>query len=198
MKNIFILVLAIVTLAITSGAVSAKVVANEKVDAKKLKAAQKILLELQNDAKIQIEQGYGPFVAAIYDENGNLIVKTANSVLSEQCSNNHAEMNAIKAAEKKLNTFDLAPYNLSLYVTSEPCIMCLGGIMWSGIKNVYYGVPSSRVEEITGFDEGFKPHWLKEFKKRGIIVYGNIETQAGEAVLSNYVNSGKKVYKPSR
>ena len=36
--------------------------------------------------------------------------------------------------------------------------------MWSGIKAVYFGVPSKRVEEITGFDEGFKPNWFDEFK----------------------------------
>lgn len=70
--------------------------------------------------------------------------------------------------------------------------------MWSGIKNVYFGVPSKKVEQITGFDEGFKPHWLKEFKKRGITVYGNIEPEAGEIVLKNYVDGGKKVYKPAR
>ena len=76
----------------------------------------------------------------------NWFLKKANSVVGEQCSHNHAEMNAIKSAEKKLSTYDLSKYNLSLYVTSEPCIMCLGGIMWSGIKAVYYGVPSKVVE----------------------------------------------------
>lgn len=103
-------------------------------------------------------------MAAVYDAEGKLIVKTANSVVTEGCSNNHAEMNAIRAAEKALNTFDLSSANLSLYVTAEPCMMCLGGIMWSGIKAVYFGVPSQRVEEITGFDEGFKPNWFDEFK----------------------------------
>ena len=39
---------------------------------------------------------------------------------------------------------------------------------------------------------------MKEFKKRGILVYGNIESEAGEAVLKNYVKEGKKVYKPQR
>lgn len=176
----------------------AKVISNEKIDTRKVEIARKILLNLQKDVISQTEKGYGPFVAAIYDKNGNLLVKTSNSVLSDQCSNNHAEMNAIREAERILNTFDLAPYELSLYVTSEPCIMCLGGIMWSGIKNVYYGVPSDKVEEITEFDEGFKPHWLKEFKKRGITVYGNIEPKSGETALKNYVDSGKKIYKPTR
>lgn len=197
MKKILYLFI-LIAFTLTANISEAKVIANEKIDTQKLETAQKILLELQKDTAIKIEQGYGPFVAAIYDENGNLIAKTVNTVLDSKCSNNHAEMNAIREAEKKLNTYDLSQYNLSLYVTSEPCIMCLGGIMWSGIKNVYYGVPSSQVEKITGFDEGFKPHWLKEFKKRGITVYGNIEPIAGEKVLADYVNSGKKVYKPSR
>ena len=70
--------------------------------------------------------------------------------------------------------------------------------MWSGIKEVYYSVPSKSVEGITGFDEGFKPHWFKEFKKRGIAVYGNIEPELGKQQLHNYIKDGKTVYMPSR
>ena len=174
------------------------IISNEKIDLQKIDTAKKIILDLQNVALKRIEEGYGPFVAGIYDSEGNEIVKVANSVVSENCSNNHAEMNAIREAQKKLGTYDLAPYNLSLYVTSEPCMMCIGGIMWSGLKAVYYGVPSNKVEKITGFDEGFKPNWFNEFKKRGITVYGNIEVKAGEDVLQKYVDTGKNVYMPSR
>ena len=174
------------------------VISNETINSEKVKKAEKILTELQEELRNLIKQDIGPFLAAIYDENGKLIAKETNSVVHEQCSNNHAEMNVIRAAEKTLGTYDLAPYNLSLYVTSEPCIMCLGGILWSGIRNVYFGVPSKRVEEITGFDEGFKPHWLDEFKARGINVYGNICQEMGEQVLEQYVKMGKEVYKPSR
>lgn len=174
------------------------VIANEDIDAAKLETASKIILRLQTELKKHIAQGSGPFLAAVYDDDGNLIAQTANSVVSEGCSNNHAEMNVIKAAEKALNTYDLSGRNLSLYVTSEPCMMCLGGIMWSGIKAVYYGVPSKRVEEITGFDEGFKPDWFNEFKKRGITVYGNIAQTEGEEVLRDYVSDGHTVYQPER
>lgn len=175
------------------------IISNETLDTEKVNHAKEILLDLQADLKTRIgSNGVGPFLAAIYDEKGNLVSKETNSVVHDQCSNCHAEVNAIRAAEKKLGTYDLAPYNLSLYVTSEPCIMCLGAIMWSGIRNVYYGVTSTRVEEITGFDEGFKPDWLNEFKNRGITVYGNIATKEGEDVLEYYVNSGEPVYKPSR
>ncbi len=174
------------------------VISNEKIDDSKLTKATEIILGLQQELKKYINKGHGPFLAAIYDSKGNLVAKAANSVVNKSCSNNHAEMNAIKLAEKKLGTYDLSPYNLSIYITSEPCMMCLGGIMWSGIKSVYYAVPSEKVTEITGFDEGFKPDWFDEFKKRGITVYGQIETDAGEKVLKDYVTQGCMVYRPKR
>lgn len=174
------------------------VVSNEEIDPEKIKTAEKIIKTLQKEMSDFTKNGSGPFVAAIYNKKGELISKAANSVVNENCSNNHAEMNAIKLAEQKLGTYDLSPFNLKIYVTAEPCMMCLGGIMWSGIKEVYFGVPSSNVESITGFDEGFKPQWFEEFKKRGIVVYGNIESKLGEQELLRYINNGHKVYKPER
>lgn len=174
------------------------VIVNEQIDDSKLIQSKKVILALQRELIQYIDQGYGPFLAAIYDDDGNLIAKAANNVVNKSCSNNHAEMNAIKLAEEKLGTYDLSPYDLSLYVTSEPCMMCLGGIMWSGIKAVYYGVSSKKVTEITGFDEGFKQDWLCEFKKRGITVYGQIEQDTGEKVLKDYVSQGHIIYKPSK
>ena len=174
------------------------VIANKRIDDSKLANASKIILELQHELKKYINTGHGPFLAAIYDSKGNLIAKAANSVVNKSCSHNHAEMNAIKLAEKKLGTYDLSKYDLSIYVTAEPCMMCLGAIMWSGIKEVYYGVSSKRVTKITGFDEGFKPDWFNEFKKRGITVYGQIEQGAGEQVLQDYVTQGHIIYEPKR
>ena len=175
-----------------------KVISNEKIDENKVTRARQIITELQKDLHNYTNQGCGPFVAAICNDKGEMVVKTANSVVNECCSNNHAEMNAIKEAEKKLGTYNLAPYNLSIYVTAEPCIMCTGAIIASGIKELYYGVPSKSVEKITGFDEGFKPDWFEEFKKRGIVVYGNIEPELGEYELDKYVKEGKIIYKPTR
>ena len=79
-----------------------QVVSNEEIDNAKLENAKKIILQLQAEMADYIANGSGPFLAAVFDDKGNLISKTANSVVSETCSNNHAEMNAIKAAQKKL------------------------------------------------------------------------------------------------
>ena len=174
------------------------VIANEKIDDVKLAHAQEIISGLYKELPEFIAKGCGPFLAAIYDDSGHLIAKSANTVVNDMCSHNHAEMNAIRMAQKKLKTYDLSLYNLSLYVTAEPCMMCLGGIMWSGIKNIYFGVLSSDVESITGFDEGFKPNWMDEFKKRGIVVYGNIKPEAGKDILKDYVCHNRVIYSPKR
>ena len=174
------------------------IISNEPVDISKLEKAVKIISELQSDMKNYTAEGSGPFLAAIYDKNGDLVVKTSNTVVNGCCSHYHAEINAIKEAEKIYSTYDLSKQDLSLYITAEPCMMCIGAIMWSGIKKVFYGIPSVMVEKITGFDEGFKPDWIKEFGKRGIAVYGNIAPELGEHALREYIETGHKVYKPER
>ena len=174
------------------------IISNEPVDLSKLEKASIIIADLQKSMRDFTNNGAGPFIAAIYDENGSLLVRTSNSVVNETCSHNHAEMNAIKEVEKIYGTYDLSPYNLSLYITAEPCMMCIGAIMWSGIKQVFYGIPSKTVEQITGFDEGFKPDWLEEFRKRGITVYGNIVPELGEQAMKEYIENGHTVYKPER
>ena len=107
-------------------------------------------------------------------------------------------LDALKKAFEKYKQYDLSPQNLTIYINAEPCIMCAGALMWSGVKTIYFGVPSKDVERITGFDKGYKPNWVREFKKRGITVYGSIEKATGEKVLQDYVDSGKEIYKPSR
>lgn len=181
-----------------------KLITNAEISMAELFKAYRILTALQQEidsCDINTEctnNGFGPFRAAIYDSNNNLIAKASNSVVSEMCSNNHAEMNVIRIAQQRLKTYDLSSHNLSLYITAEPCMMCAGAILWSGIKRVFYSVPSSQVEEITSFDEGFKFNWLKEFSARGISVYGNIATSLGEQELKKYIEQNNEVYKPSR
>ena len=140
----------------------------------------------------------GPFMAAICDREGNSIAEATNTVEASNCSHNHAEMNAIRLAEEKLGTWDLGPRDLVLYTTSEPCMMCMGAVLWSGIRKVVYGVPSEAVERLDGFDEGFKPQWKAEFAKRGIEVVGPVAQSAGEEVHREYVRRHPTVYMPNR
>jgi tRNA(Arg) A34 adenosine deaminase TadA len=159
-----------------------------------------VMLELQEKLRKKIAggDGCGPFYALIIDGEGAVISESANSVVGTGCSHNHAEMNAIRLAEEKLGTWNLAGRGLTLYTTAEPCMMCVGAILWCGIERVVYGVSTESVERITGFDEGFKPDWRGEFAKRGIEVSGPVLPDFGESALRDYMQLSGTGYSPKR
>ena len=175
-----------------------EIIANSPINKTDLENAKNIMTNVYQKTAEGVKNGKGPFYAEIYDENGNFVVSSSNSVVEDNCALYHAEVNALKKTFEKYKQYDLSPQNLTIYINAEPCIMCAGALMWSGVKTIYFGVPSKDVERITGFDEGYKPNWIKEFKKRGITVYGSIEKATGKKVLQDYVDSGKEIYKPSR
>ncbi len=158
---------------------------------------QSILRRIHDKTKLGIDSGKGPFYAELYDEHYNFVVGASNSVVETQCALNHAEMNTLKLAFDKYKNYNLSHYKLTLFVNAEPCIMCLGAIMWSGVNKIIFSVPSTEVERITGFDEGFKPNWFEEMKKRNIKACGGIDEEYGKKILQYYVDIGKTIYKPT-
>ena len=87
----------------------------------------------------------GPFGATVV-KNGEVIASGHNRVLSSDDSTCHGEIDAIRKAESKLETYDLS--GCELYTTGEPCPMCLAAILWANIEKVYYGCRLSDNEEI--------------------------------------------------
>ena len=56
---------------------------------------------------------------------------------SKQDVSSHAEMEAIRKANKKLKSWRLV--DCDIYVTLEPCLMCMGAIIQSRIRHIYFG-----------------------------------------------------------
>ena len=100
----------------------------------------------------------GPFGAVITDKDGNVISIASNTVLKDNDPTAHAEINAIRMASKKLNTYNLK--DCILYATGYPCPMCLSAIIWSGIKNVYFGTTLEEAEKL-GFRDDFIYNFIK-------------------------------------
>jgi tRNA(adenine34) deaminase len=76
-------------------------------------------------------------VGAVLVKDGLLIAKAHNQPISKNDATAHAEIQLIRAAGKKLKNYRLT--ETSLYVTLEPCAMCLGAIMHARIKRIVYG-----------------------------------------------------------
>ena len=98
-----------------------------------------------------IASGGGPF-GAVITRDGEIIATGVNRVTSEHDPTSHAEVNAIRNACRKLNTFDLA--GCEIYTSCQPCPMCLGAIYWAHIDKIYYGNTKTDAKEI-GFDDSF-------------------------------------------
>ena len=77
----------------------------------------------------------GPFGAVVV-RAGEIIGRGWNQVTSKNDPTAHAEVVAIRAACKKLNTFQLD--DCELYTSCEPCPMCLSAIYWARIRRVFY------------------------------------------------------------
>ena len=99
----------------------------------------------------------GPFGAVIV-KNGEIVGRGNNQVLSNNDPTAHAEVTAIRDACKNLNTFDLT--GCELYTSCYPCPMCLSAIIWSNIKEVYYGCTKKDAGEI-----GFRDDAIYDYLK---------------------------------
>ncbi|MBR4069711.1 MAG: nucleoside deaminase [Bacteroidaceae bacterium] len=98
-----------------------------------------------------VDNGGGPFGAVIV-KDGEIIASGANRVTADNDPTAHAEVNAIRAAAKRLGTFDLS--GCDIYTSCEPCPMCLSAIYWARIGRIYYGNTQYDAKAIN-FDDAF-------------------------------------------
>lgn len=96
-----------------------------------------------------IRKGNSPFGSCIV-KGGKLIAVAHNTVLARNDSTDHAEMNAIRLACRKLGTYDLE--GCEIYTTTEPCPMCFAAIHWARIGAVVHGTYIKDVKAL-GFSE---------------------------------------------
>ena len=76
-------------------------------------------------------------VGAVIVKDGQIIARAHNLREKKQSATAHAEILAIEKASKKLNSWRLI--DCDMYVTLEPCTMCMGAIISARIKNLYIG-----------------------------------------------------------
>ena len=98
-----------------------------------------------------IKNGGGPFGAVIVKDN-KIVATGVNRVTANTDPTAHAEVNVIRKAARKLETFDLT--GCDIYTSCEPCPMCLGAVYWAHLDKMYYGNTKTDAKNI-GFDDSF-------------------------------------------
>lgn len=143
-----------------------------------------------------IIEGGGPFGAAVFEiESGRLVAAGMNLVVPAKNSLLHAEVVALMFAQQARGSFTLADGAACELVTScDPCAMCLGASLWSGVKRIVCG--ADRADAMAcGFDEGpvFDASYLY-LQKRGLEIERGVCRAEAAKVLASYASGGGTIY----
>lgn len=81
-------------------------------------------------------------IGAVIVKDGKIIASSYNTRESKNEAIGHAEINAIRKANKKLKAWRLD--GCTIYVTIEPCLMCGGALIQSRIDRIVYGAKDNK------------------------------------------------------
>ena len=108
--------------------------------------ADKFMKAALKCAQKGLEEGEVP-IGAVVVLDGNIISRGHNRRTKKQIATAHAEVEAIEKACKKLKSWRIP--ECEIYVTLEPCPMCMGAMLNARIKKVYFGAYEAKGRSLT-------------------------------------------------
>lgn len=106
-----------------------------------------------------------PFGSSVYDlRSGELVSQSYDTVIAETDPTNHAEVNAIRLATRRLGRLSLAGH--VLYSTCEPCPMCMSACLWAELELVVFG--ASTMEDANAYWPQSSDVTPQELAQRGL------------------------------
>ena len=145
-----------------------------------------------------IEESGGPFGAAVFERGtGRLVAVGMNLVVPLGNSALHAEMVAFMMAQARCGTYSLSGDGMpehELATSCEPCAMCLGATLWSGVRRLVCGATREDALRVA-FDEG--PVFAESYDylaERGIDVRRGVRREEAAAVLELYQRRAGVIY----
>ena len=97
-----------------------------------------------------MERGAGGPFGAVIVRGDEIVGRGWNKVTSTNDPTAHAEVVAIRAACRRLKTFQLT--DCEIYTSCEPCPMCLSAIYWARLRRIWFGNSRQDAARI-GFDD---------------------------------------------
>ena len=153
---------------------------------------EKFMREAIRLARIKMQTGQGGPFGAVVVRRGQIIARGWNRVTSANDPTAHAEVTAIRAACRKLKTFQLA--DCELYTSCEPCPMCLAAIYWARLKKVYYANSRRDAAKIHFDDELIYREVARPVSRRLIAMKQLLRGEAGQVFAEWKDEPDKLVY----
>lgn len=137
-------------------------------------------IKLMRQAGVVDKTG-GPFGAVVV-KDGEIIGVSGNSVLRDNDPTAHAEVNAMRAACKKVGSPHIK--GAILYSSCEPCAMCYSTAYWARVGKIFYGADWRDYQDL--FDDlAIDQDMRKPMAKRSIAVVELMRPEA-DAVWQEY------------
>lgn len=126
-------------------------------------------------------------IGAIVVRDGIIIGRGHNARETTQDATTHAEMQAIRQANKNLENWRLE--DAEIFVTLEPCPMCTGALILSRVKKVYYGA-----SDLKAGTAGTLMNLLEDerFNHQAVVEKGLLEEECREMLQSFFRELRKK------
>ena len=145
----------------------------------------KFMQEAINEAKKATKESEVP-VGAIVVKNGIIVARAHNLTEKNQNPTHHAEMLAINEALNTLGTKNLS--GCELYVTLEPCAMCIGACALCKIDKVYFGAYDTKSGACGGKCDVLREGCF-DYKTE---VFGGIEETECKKILTQFFEGIRK------
>lgn len=126
-------------------------------------------------------------IGAVIIKDGKVISKAYNLREKNQSATAHAEVLAINKACKKLNTWRLE--SCILYVTLEPCTMCIGASILSRVDGIVFGAKDPKGGSLGSL---YDISLIKGFNHYPWIVSGVCEEESAYLLKNFFKNKRKK------
>ena len=140
-------------------------------------------------AKSAAKRDEVPVGAIIQDASGKIIAKESNKTIELCDPTAHAEINAIRKACKDRK--DLYLNDCTMYVTLEPCSMCLAAIVNSRIKKLIYGLPSPKYGALSS---NHSPCQSREKLVKNTEVYGGFYQSEIARIMKEFFEEKRGYY----
>lgn len=125
-------------------------------------------------------------VGCVIVDGDKVIAKAFNQKVKKKSALHHAEIEALLKASKKKKDWRLD--KADLYVTLEPCLMCIGAIVHHRIKNVYFGATDPKGGAVESVINISKIKGLNHYPN----FYGGIMAEESSKLLKEYFKNKRK------
>jgi tRNA(adenine34) deaminase len=125
-------------------------------------------------------QGEVPVGAVIIDAAGAIVARAANAPIGTHDPTAHAEILALREAGRALLNYRLP--ECAIYVTLEPCAMCVGALVHARVARIVYAAADPKTGACGSvFDLAASPHL-----NHRIVVTGGVRAEESAELLKRF------------